>query len=80
MSLDPAVTGKGIRRHIATAILVAAVFAMPAAAQRSAAQNQLSSPAADAERIRRLTASGVRVERGAVTAWFSSNAMTPEGC
>ena len=58
MPLDSAANGKRVRWHIATAILVTIVFAMPVLAQRSSAQNQLSSPAEDGERIRRLTANG----------------------
>jgi hypothetical protein len=55
---------------------VALTVSVPA--QRGSVRNQLSSPAEDAERISRLTASGVRVEHGLVTAWFSSGAMTQE--
>jgi hypothetical protein len=43
--------------------------------QRSA---QLSSPAEDAERIGRLTKTGVRLETDRVTAWFSAGAMSQE--
>ncbi len=41
-------------------------------------QNQLSSPTEDAERINRLTSTGVLVESGRVTAWFAAYAMSPE--
>jgi hypothetical protein len=77
--MDSVADWKGIGRSIATVFLLATLaLTVSVAAQRNPAQNQLSSPAEDAERIRRLTASGVRIERGLVTAWFSSGAMTPE--
>jgi hypothetical protein len=79
MSFDRTARSTAIGRRIAAAVLIAsAVCAVTVAAQRGPAQNQLSGPAEDAERIARLTASGVRIERGAITAWFSSGAMTPE--
>jgi hypothetical protein len=79
MPIDSVTDGKGVGRHIAALTLLATVaFAMTGVAQRNPAQNQLSGPAEDAERIGRLTATGVRIERGPVTAWFSSGAMTPE--
>jgi hypothetical protein len=40
------------------------------------ASNQLSSPADDAARVRRLTKSGTKVESERVTAWFSKGAMS----
>jgi hypothetical protein len=79
MSLGHTARSTGIWRQIATVIVFTSVAcAVMVAAQRSSAQNQLSGPAEDAERIARLTAGGVRIERGAVTAWFSSGAMTAE--
>jgi hypothetical protein len=79
MSLGHTARSTGIWRQIATVIFFTSVAcAVMVAAQRSSAQNQLSGPAEDAERIARLTAGGVRIERGAVTAWFSSGAMTAE--
>ncbi len=68
---------QNVTRCAATTILVAALAASMAA-QRNPAQNQLSGPAEDAERIGRLTSNGVRVERGQITAWFSNGAMTPK--
>jgi hypothetical protein len=79
MSLDCSVRSRVIRRHIATVVLwTTVVCALTVAAQRNPAQNQLSGPAEDAERITRLTAGGVRIERGAITAWFSTGAMTAD--
>jgi hypothetical protein len=40
------------------------------------ASSQLSSPADDAARMRRLTKSGTKVESDRVTAWFSKDAMS----
>ncbi|HWB31136.1 MAG TPA: hypothetical protein VG736_11590 [Vicinamibacterales bacterium] len=40
------------------------------------ASNQLSSPADDAARVRRLTKSGTKVESERVTAWLSKDAMS----
>jgi hypothetical protein len=70
---------KDIGRYIAAVILLATLAStVTVSAQRNPAQNQLASPAEDAERIGRLTAHGVRIERGLVSAWFSSGAMTQE--
>jgi hypothetical protein len=46
------------------------------AAQQPSSANQLSSPADDAARMRRLTKSGVKVQSDRVTAWFSKDAMS----
>jgi hypothetical protein len=79
MSLDCTARSTVIGRHIAAVVLFTSVACtVTLAAQRNPAQNQLSGPAEDAERIARLTAGGVRIERGAITAWFSSGAMTAE--
>lgn len=79
MSISSAVDWKRMGRHLATLSLVTTVaFDVTVMAQRNPAQNQLAGPAEDGERIGRLTASGVRIERGPVTAWFSTGAMTPE--
>lgn len=42
-------------------------------------QGQLASPAEDAARINRLTTTGVRVDADRITAWFSRDAMPPDG-
>jgi hypothetical protein len=79
MSIDSATDWKRMGPYIAALSLLATVgFTVTVVAQHSPAQNQLSGAAEDAERISRLTASGVRIERGPVTAWFSRGAMTPE--
>ena len=48
------------------------------ASQQGPPQSQLSSPAQDAERIDRLTKTGIRIEADRITAWFSAGAMSPE--
>lgn len=59
------------RQIICALLLGGQVFATNL--QRS---TQLSSPAEDAERIGRLTKTGVRLETDRVTAWFSAGAMS----
>ena len=69
-------SGHAGRRVAAMSLLATVALVVTIAAQGNPVQ--LSGPAEDAERIGRLTASGVRIERAPVTAWFSSGAMTSE--
>ena len=64
--------------RVALSLLLALTFTVLGVAQRNPSQNQLSGPAEDADRIDRLTASGVRIERGPVVAFFSKGAVAPE--